>query len=102
MNSSSILRRPSWREFHYAGECALKSPSTRKGFGSCSKSLSRERVETGVLGDNAVPGLPWSYTPSRGCGTSIGIDPSPIQKNLTSQLGSMSQRCPSVSGEGNG
>ncbi|GFO26749.1 hypothetical protein PoB_005325400 [Plakobranchus ocellatus] len=50
VNSSSILPRPSWREFPYAGECALKSPSTRKGFGSCSKSSARESFETGELG----------------------------------------------------
>ncbi|GFN76071.1 hypothetical protein PoB_000257700 [Plakobranchus ocellatus] len=46
---------------------------------------------------SAVPGLPWSYTPSRGCETSIRIDPSLIQRKLTSQL-----CCPPVSGEGDG
>ncbi|GFO26997.1 hypothetical protein PoB_005350200 [Plakobranchus ocellatus] len=51
---------------------------------------------------SAVPGLPWSYTPSRGCGTSTVIDPSPIQRKLTSRLGSVGRRCPPVSGEGNG
>ncbi|GFO18976.1 hypothetical protein PoB_004548100 [Plakobranchus ocellatus] len=50
MNSSSILPRPSRRESPHAGECALKSPSTRKGFGSCSKSSARESFETGELG----------------------------------------------------
>ncbi|GFO19528.1 hypothetical protein PoB_004603300 [Plakobranchus ocellatus] len=40
---------------------------------------------------SAVPGLPWSYTPSRGCGTSIGVDPCPIQRKLTSGLGSVGQ-----------
>ncbi|GFN96234.1 hypothetical protein PoB_002274000 [Plakobranchus ocellatus] len=49
-----------------------------------------------------MPGLPWSYTPSRGCGTSTGIDPSPIQRKLTSQLGSVGQHCSPVLGEGNG
>ncbi|GFO00805.1 hypothetical protein PoB_002731000 [Plakobranchus ocellatus] len=38
---------------------------------------------------SAVSGLPWSYTPSRECGTSTGIDPSPIQRKMTSQLGSV-------------
>ncbi|GFO19366.1 hypothetical protein PoB_004587100 [Plakobranchus ocellatus] len=41
---------------------------------------------------SAVSGLPWSYTPSRGCGTSAGIDPSPIQRKMTSRLGSVGQR----------
>ncbi|GFO35547.1 hypothetical protein PoB_006205200 [Plakobranchus ocellatus] len=50
VNSSSILPRPSRRESPHAGECALKSPSTRKGFGSCSKSSARESFETGELG----------------------------------------------------
>ncbi|GFN88475.1 hypothetical protein PoB_001498100 [Plakobranchus ocellatus] len=50
MNSSSILTHPSRRQSPHAGECALKSPSTRKGFGSCSKSSARESFETGVLG----------------------------------------------------
>ncbi|GFO22147.1 hypothetical protein PoB_004865200 [Plakobranchus ocellatus] len=50
MNSSSILPRPSRRESPLAGECPLKSPSTRKGFGSCSKSSARESFETGELG----------------------------------------------------
>ncbi|GFO43706.1 nucleic-acid-binding protein from mobile element jockey [Plakobranchus ocellatus] len=50
MNSSGILPRPSRRESPHAGECALKSPSTRKGFGSCSKSSARESFETGKLG----------------------------------------------------
>ncbi|GFO43289.1 hypothetical protein PoB_006979400 [Plakobranchus ocellatus] len=50
MNSSSILPRPSRRESPHAGECALKSPSTRKGFGSCSKSSARESFETLELG----------------------------------------------------
>ncbi|GFN81533.1 hypothetical protein PoB_000803900 [Plakobranchus ocellatus] len=45
---------------------------------------------------SAVPGLPWSYTPSRGCGTSTGIDPSPIRRNRTSRLCSVCQRCPPV------
>ncbi|GFO00713.1 hypothetical protein PoB_002721800 [Plakobranchus ocellatus] len=49
-----------------------------------------------------MPGLPWSYTPSRRCGTSTGIDPSPIQRKLTSRLGSVGQHCPPVLGEGNG
>ncbi|GFN87450.1 hypothetical protein PoB_001395600 [Plakobranchus ocellatus] len=40
---------------------------------------------------SAMSGLPWSYTPSRGCGTSTGIDPSPIQRKMTSQLGSVGQ-----------
>ncbi|GFN81951.1 hypothetical protein PoB_000845700 [Plakobranchus ocellatus] len=39
------------------------------------------------------------YTPSRGCRTSTGIDPSPSQRKMISRLGSMGQRCPSVSGE---
>ncbi|GFN74858.1 hypothetical protein PoB_000136400 [Plakobranchus ocellatus] len=51
---------------------------------------------------SAVPGLPWSYTASRGCGTSTGIDPSPIRRRMTSRLGSVGQRCPPVSGEGSG
>ncbi|GFO14910.1 hypothetical protein PoB_004141500 [Plakobranchus ocellatus] len=34
---------------------------------------------------SAVPGLPWSYTFSRGCETSNGIDPSPIQRKMTSR-----------------
>ncbi|GFO04560.1 hypothetical protein PoB_003106500 [Plakobranchus ocellatus] len=51
---------------------------------------------------SAVSGLPWSYTPSRGCGTSTGIDPSPIHRKMTSQLGSVGQRCPPVSGERSG
>ncbi|GFO36941.1 hypothetical protein PoB_006344600 [Plakobranchus ocellatus] len=38
----------------------------------------------------------WSYTHSRGCGTSTGIDPSPIQRKMTSRLGSVGQRCPPV------
>ncbi|GFO47040.1 hypothetical protein PoB_007354500 [Plakobranchus ocellatus] len=38
---------------------------------------------------SAVSGLPWSYTPSRGCGTSTGIDPSPIHRKMTSRLGSV-------------
>ncbi|GFO04510.1 hypothetical protein PoB_003101500 [Plakobranchus ocellatus] len=37
-------------ESPHAGECALKSPSTRKGFGSCSKSSARESFKTGELG----------------------------------------------------
>ncbi|GFO23776.1 hypothetical protein PoB_005028100 [Plakobranchus ocellatus] len=55
-----------------------------------------------VRHSSAVSRLPWSYTPSRGCGTSTGVDPSPIQRKMTSQLGSVGQRCPAVSGEGNG
>ncbi|GFN97165.1 hypothetical protein PoB_002367100 [Plakobranchus ocellatus] len=51
---------------------------------------------------SAVSGLPWSYTPSRGCGTSTGIDPSPIRREMTSRLGSVGPRCPPVSGEGSG
>ncbi|GFO46966.1 hypothetical protein PoB_007347100 [Plakobranchus ocellatus] len=51
---------------------------------------------------SAVSGLPWSYTPSRGRGTSTGIDPSPIHRKMTSRLGSVGQRCPPVSGEGSG
>ncbi|GFO29438.1 hypothetical protein PoB_005594300 [Plakobranchus ocellatus] len=51
---------------------------------------------------NTVPWLPWSYTPSRGCGTSTGIDPSPIQRKMTSRLDSVGQRCPSVSGQESG
>ncbi|GFN92612.1 hypothetical protein PoB_001911800 [Plakobranchus ocellatus] len=51
---------------------------------------------------SAVSGLTWSYTPSRGCGTSTGMDPSPIQRKMTSRLGSVGQRCPPVSGEGSG
>ncbi|GFN94994.1 hypothetical protein PoB_002150000 [Plakobranchus ocellatus] len=31
-----------------------------------------------------------------GCGTSTGIDPSPIQRELTSRLGSIGQRCPPI------
>ncbi|GFO19417.1 hypothetical protein PoB_004592200 [Plakobranchus ocellatus] len=50
VNSSSILPRPSRRESPHAGECALKSPSTRKGFGSCSKSSATETFETWELG----------------------------------------------------
>ncbi|GFO40716.1 hypothetical protein PoB_006722100 [Plakobranchus ocellatus] len=50
MNSSSILSNPCRRESPYAGECALKSPSTRKAFGNCLKSSAREYFETGVLG----------------------------------------------------
>ncbi|GFO23033.1 hypothetical protein PoB_004953800 [Plakobranchus ocellatus] len=49
-----------------------------------------------------MSGLPWSYTPSRGCGASTGIDPSPIHRKMTSRLGSVDQRCPPVSGEGSG
>ncbi|GFO46817.1 hypothetical protein PoB_007332200 [Plakobranchus ocellatus] len=48
-----------------------------------------------VQHSSTVSKLPWSYTPSRGCGASSGIDPSPIQRKMTSRLGS-------VSGEGNG
>ncbi|GFO07597.1 hypothetical protein PoB_003410200 [Plakobranchus ocellatus] len=51
---------------------------------------------------SAVPGLPWSYTHSRGCGTSTGIDPSSNGRKLTSRLGRVGQHCPSVSGEGSG
>ncbi|GFO32995.1 hypothetical protein PoB_005950000 [Plakobranchus ocellatus] len=51
---------------------------------------------------SSVPGLPWRYNPSRGRGTSTGIDPSPIQRKMTSCLGSMGHRCPTVSGEGSG
>ncbi|GFO32880.1 hypothetical protein PoB_005938500 [Plakobranchus ocellatus] len=51
---------------------------------------------------SAVSGLPWSYTPSRECGNSTGIDPSHIQRKMTSRLGSVGQRCPPVSGEGSG
>ncbi|GFN86076.1 hypothetical protein PoB_001258200 [Plakobranchus ocellatus] len=43
LNSSSILPRPSRRESPHAGECALKSPSTRK-------SSARESFETGESG----------------------------------------------------
>ncbi|GFO31433.1 hypothetical protein PoB_005793800 [Plakobranchus ocellatus] len=50
---------------------------------------------------SAVSGLPWSYTPSRGCGTSTGTDPSPIQRKMTSRLVSVGQRCSPISGEGN-
>ncbi|GFO14858.1 hypothetical protein PoB_004136300 [Plakobranchus ocellatus] len=66
---------------------------------------ARHRAQPGgqvARHSSAVSGLPLSYTPSRGCGTSTGIDPSPIQRKLTSQLGSVSQRCPPVSGEGSG
>ncbi|GFO42868.1 hypothetical protein PoB_006937300 [Plakobranchus ocellatus] len=48
VNSSIIVPRPSRRESPYTGECALKSPSTRKGFGSCSKSSARESFEQTV------------------------------------------------------
>ncbi|GFO26994.1 hypothetical protein PoB_005349900 [Plakobranchus ocellatus] len=51
---------------------------------------------------SAVLGLPWSYTPSRRCGTSTGIDPCPIKRKMTSRLGSVGQRCPTVSGERSG
>ncbi|GFO10691.1 hypothetical protein PoB_003719600 [Plakobranchus ocellatus] len=51
---------------------------------------------------SAVPRLPWSYIPSRGCGTSTGIDPSPIRRRMTSRLGSVGQRRPPISGEGCG
>ncbi|GFN89069.1 hypothetical protein PoB_001557500 [Plakobranchus ocellatus] len=36
-----------------------------------------------------MPGLPWSYTTYRECATSTGIDPSPIQRKLTSGLGNV-------------
>ncbi|GFO14822.1 hypothetical protein PoB_004132700 [Plakobranchus ocellatus] len=55
-----------------------------------------ERISSAVLG------LPLSCTPSRECGTSIGIDPSPVQRKATSRLGSVGQCCPPVSREGNG
>ncbi|GFN93764.1 hypothetical protein PoB_002027000 [Plakobranchus ocellatus] len=35
-------------------------------------------------------------------GTFTGIEPSPIQRKLTIRLGSMGQRCPPVSREGDG
>ncbi|GFN82815.1 hypothetical protein PoB_000932100 [Plakobranchus ocellatus] len=35
-------------------------------------------------GEGAVSGLPWSYTPSRGCGACTGIDLSFIQRKMTS------------------
>ncbi|GFO24491.1 hypothetical protein PoB_005099600 [Plakobranchus ocellatus] len=47
-------------------------------------------------------GLPWSYTPSRGCETSPGIDSRPMQRKMTSRLGSVGQRCSPVSGERSG
>ncbi|GFO41345.1 hypothetical protein PoB_006785000 [Plakobranchus ocellatus] len=50
IKSSSNLPHPSRRESPRVGECALKSPSTRKGFGSCPKSSARESFETEVLG----------------------------------------------------
>ncbi|GFO47898.1 hypothetical protein PoB_007440300 [Plakobranchus ocellatus] len=43
-----------------------------------------------------------NYTPNGGCGSSTGIDPSPIQRKLTSRLDNVDQRCPPFSGEGNG
>ncbi|GFN84752.1 hypothetical protein PoB_001125800 [Plakobranchus ocellatus] len=49
MNSSSILLHPFQRASPNAGECVLKSPSTRKGFGSCSKSSAKESFKTGLL-----------------------------------------------------
>ncbi|GFO46800.1 hypothetical protein PoB_007330500 [Plakobranchus ocellatus] len=55
-----------------------------------------------VRHSSAVSGLPWSYTLSKGCGASTEIYPSPIQRKLTSRLGSVDRRCPPVSGEGNG
>ncbi|GFO26839.1 hypothetical protein PoB_005334400 [Plakobranchus ocellatus] len=51
MNSSSILSCPSRQESPHPGECALKSPSKRKGCGSCLMSSVREFFEMGVLGD---------------------------------------------------
>ncbi|GFO40679.1 hypothetical protein PoB_006718400 [Plakobranchus ocellatus] len=51
---------------------------------------------------SAESGLPWSCTLSRGCGISTGIDPSTVRRKLTSRLGSVGQRCPTVSAEGNG
>ncbi|GFO10264.1 hypothetical protein PoB_003676900 [Plakobranchus ocellatus] len=46
-------------------------------------------------------GYPGAILPAEG-GTSTGIDPSPIQRKMTSRLGSVGQRCPPVSGEGSG
>ncbi|GFO06199.1 hypothetical protein PoB_003270400 [Plakobranchus ocellatus] len=40
---------------------------------------------------STVRGLPLSYTLNRRCETPTGIDPSPIQRKLTSRLGSMEQ-----------
>ncbi|GFO46815.1 hypothetical protein PoB_007332000 [Plakobranchus ocellatus] len=48
MNSLSILPHPSQQESPYAGECALKCPSMRKGFGNCSKSSAREFRNWGI------------------------------------------------------
>ncbi|GFO37333.1 hypothetical protein PoB_006383800 [Plakobranchus ocellatus] len=44
---------------------------------------------------SAVSGLPWSYTPNRGCGTSTGIDPSLIRRKMTCRLGSVESALPS-------
>ncbi|GFN78469.1 hypothetical protein PoB_000497500 [Plakobranchus ocellatus] len=67
----------------------------------CSLSIPiplPDRFDVSVyFGSSAVPG----YTPSRGCGTSTKIDPSPIQRKLTGRLGGVGQHCPPISGEGN-
>ncbi|GFO01353.1 hypothetical protein PoB_002785800 [Plakobranchus ocellatus] len=51
---------------------------------------------------SAVAKLSWSYTPSRGCGTFTGIDPSLIQRKMCSRFGRVGRRCPPILGEGNG
>ncbi|GFO04052.1 hypothetical protein PoB_003055700 [Plakobranchus ocellatus] len=68
----------------------------RRVLGFSSRAPVRHGVQPGghvARHSSTVSGLPWSYTPSRGCGTSTGIDPSPIQRKLTSRLGSVGQRC---------
>ncbi|GFO29611.1 hypothetical protein PoB_005611600 [Plakobranchus ocellatus] len=55
----------------------------------CSSPATEPNQGDTLRGTPALSGLPWSYTPSRGCGTSTGIDPSPIQRKMTSRLGSV-------------
>ncbi|GFO18321.1 hypothetical protein PoB_004482600 [Plakobranchus ocellatus] len=42
------------------------------------------------------------YTPSRRCGSSTGIKQGPIERKVTSRLGSINQCCPTVLREGSG
>ncbi|GFO05426.1 hypothetical protein PoB_003193100 [Plakobranchus ocellatus] len=54
-------------------------------------------VALNLIGGNSL------YSQQRaGCGTANGIEANPIQRKLTSRLGSVGQRCPLVLGEWNG
>ncbi|GFO17738.1 hypothetical protein PoB_004424300 [Plakobranchus ocellatus] len=66
------------------------------GLSTDHRAQSREQI---ARISSAVPGLPWSSTPSRGWGTLTGIDPSPISRKIISRLDSVGKCCATVSGE---